>query len=99
LGNGVGDFNGDGQPDLLIVATDNYQDYLAVYLNDGTGAFNVSISTPSGEAPYSFQNAIAEDFNGDGKTDVLVRIYNQLAFRESGIKLFTATPTRENSLS
>src|SRR5262245_20335953 len=87
----IGDFNGDGRPDLLAVEPEGSQDNLRVYLNDGTGRFGAPVSTPSGERLFNVQGAIAEDFDGDGKTDVVIRTISGFNSKETGIKLFTAT--------
>jgi len=86
----IGDFNGDGRPDILAVEPGS-GDNLVVFLNDGTGGFGAPVRTPSQQEAFSAQGPIAEDFNGDGKTDVLIRAVSQTTFRETGIRLFTAT--------
>jgi hypothetical protein len=87
----IGDFNGDGRPDLLGVSGENSQDILRVYLNDGTGRFGAPVSTPSGQGVFTIQGAIAEDFDGDGKTDVVTRTMSGSSYGETGIRLFIAT--------
>jgi uncharacterized repeat protein (TIGR01451 family) len=84
-----GDFNGDGYPDILAVAAGAGMEDLVVYLNDGTGSFGAPVRTPTRQSVFSTQGAIAEDFDGDGKTDVVLKTFNQN--RATGIRLFTAT--------
>ncbi len=68
----TGDFNGDGKTDLLVFQSSN--GYLATWLSNGAGGWNyqpaVYIGGTSGNLPGA--QIIAGDFNGDGKTDVLV---------------------------
>ncbi|MCX6018805.1 MAG: FG-GAP-like repeat-containing protein, partial [Chloroflexi bacterium] len=62
-----GDFNGDGHLDLALGSE---QGQSAVYLNDGFGAFNVSVTIGS---PGIYNWALAPgDFNGDGRLDLVV---------------------------
>lgn len=62
----VGDFNGDGRPDL---AHTNFLGGVSVRLNDGTGAFPTSTTYGAGSEP----NAVAVgDLNGDSKLDLAV---------------------------
>ncbi|HEV2418757.1 MAG TPA: choice-of-anchor D domain-containing protein, partial [Terriglobia bacterium] len=64
LGFTVGDFNGDGNPDLAVGGKPG----LAVLPGTGTGSFGAPIySTISGAG---FQTAVAGDFNNDGKIDL-----------------------------
>ena len=66
----IGDFNGDGDLDLVIANTET--PYLTIMLGDGKGGF-----TPSSHSPFDTHSnphvhgiAVA-DFNGDGKLDVV----------------------------
>ena len=60
----VVDVNGDGQPDLLSLASG-----LGVFLNRGQGAFATPVNFPQMPYPVSLANG---DFNGDGLEDVAV---------------------------
>ena len=63
---GSGDFNGDGQPDILWQNSVTGQ--RVIWLMNGTSYS----SLPSlGTVPTSWNIAGAADFNGDGKPDIL----------------------------
>jgi uncharacterized repeat protein (TIGR01451 family) len=85
----ISDFNGDGRPDLFSLDDDG-PEKLSVYLNDGTGRFGPPVTTHSGvRFPLFTQKVIADDFNGDGKTDIVTNVSN--SGRNEGMRLFTAT--------
>jgi len=70
----VGDFNGDGKPDLAVLettasgtGTENTE--VDVYLNNGSGGFSAPVRLPTGfNAGYGIA---VGDFNGDGKADIV----------------------------
>ena len=65
----VGDFNGDGKPDLAVA---NYGDNtVTVLLGNGSGGFTAAAGNPfaTGNGPNSLA---AGDFNGDGRPDLAV---------------------------
>ena len=62
----VGDFNGDGRPDLIVM--DDYAKGFQVLLGNGDGTFKAPVDTNLG-TPLTFA---VGDFDGDGKTDVVV---------------------------
>jgi len=63
----VGDFNGDGQNDLIFVSEDDFEH--EYYWNAGNGTF----SEPPLFLPFSVCRAIlSEDFNGDNIPDVML---------------------------
>ena len=63
----VGDFNGDGQPDLAV--TNSGANGVNVFLNNEGGLTALAAMPATGEGPTSIA---AADFNGDGKLDLAV---------------------------
>jgi len=63
----VGDFNGDGTPDLAVANGDSTT--VSILLGTGTGSFGAASNFTAGTSPASV--AVA-DFNGDGTPDLAV---------------------------
>src|SRR6266404_9654353 len=64
----VGDFNGDGKPDLALANYDTNN--VRILLAKGNGEFEGPLTST---VPQSFlQSAVVADFNGDGKPDLAV---------------------------
>jgi hypothetical protein len=62
-----GDFNGDGNADLVVANADN--DSVTILLGVGDGTFTPGVASPAtGSLPYSIA---VGDFNGDGKADLM----------------------------
>ena len=71
----VGDFNGDGNPDLIL--SQRIDNFASVLLNDGTGKFNQLIEVPLGG--LSGGPVVVGDFNHDGKLDAALLNLGQVA--------------------
>ena len=66
----VGDFNGDGKPDLAVI--DGGSGTVSVLLHNGFGNFQPPVHYAAGAYPVSLAMA---DFNGDGHVDLAVANY------------------------
>jgi hypothetical protein len=73
----VGDFNGDGIPDLAVANVGTYPSYsdgsVSILLGKGDGTLLPPVNYPTGT--YSDSVAVG-DFNGDGKQDLAVANYS-----------------------
>jgi len=67
----VGDFNGDGRPDLAIA--NQGSNTLTILLGNGDGTFTSAVSPATGTNPDSIA---VGDFNGDDKQDLAVANYS-----------------------
>ncbi len=67
----VGDFNGDGKPDLAVA--DYGTNTVSVLLGVGDGTFGPDAAFAVGSEPTSLATG---DFNGDGKLDLVVTNFN-----------------------
>ena len=87
----VGDFNGDGIPDLAVA---NYgENTVTILLGSGNGTFAASATKPAtGAAPSS---VAVGDFNGDGTPDLAVTSEgsNTVTVLQTSLQTATATVT------
>ena len=72
----AGDLNGDGNPDIIAVGfsgtTTPQPAAMTVLLGNADGTFTVGQTYPLGAGPTD--SAVIDDFNGDGKLDVVVAV-------------------------
>jgi len=66
----VGDFNGDGNLDVVIHR--GSQGTFTIMLGDGTGAFSPGVDFTFGNNSSIRSAFFPGDYNGDGKTDIIV---------------------------
>src|SRR5262249_1132111 len=66
----VGDFDGDGKPDIVV--THGINDCVSVLPGNGDGTFQAPVIFDVGRTPLSVSSG---DFNGDGKPDLAVVNY------------------------
>jgi hypothetical protein len=77
---GVGDFNGDGIPDLAI-AIGAPLDRVTILLGRGDGTFRTGGNFKTGADPASI---VVADFNGDGNLDLATANLNQTSSSDFG---------------
>jgi hypothetical protein len=66
----TGDFNGDGNLDLIVANTET--PYLTILLGDGKGGFKPSPHSPFDTQSHPHVHGVAvADFNGDGRLDAV----------------------------
>src|SRR5271165_546656 len=66
----LGDFNGDGKQDLAVANL--YTANVSVLLGTGTGGFQAAVNYNAAVSSFGVASLATGDFNGDGKTDLVV---------------------------
>lgn len=94
----VGDFNGDGKTDLAIesVRYSPAAETVDVFLGNGDGTFTAKPAaiTVNGATDTNASSIAAADFNGDGKTDLILSDDQEVGiFLSNGDGTFTASAT------
>jgi hypothetical protein len=79
----VGDFNGDGFPDIAV--SNEMSNTISVFLNDGKGHFSNPIITPVQISALNVGPIAAGDLNEDGRTDLVL---GTIAGSQANIALF-----------
>ena len=69
----VGDFNGDGVPDLAVANTGGPGNTVSILLGTGTGGFAPGATVSVGDRARTIA---VGDFNGDGKPDLAVTTFS-----------------------
>jgi hypothetical protein len=86
---GVGDFDNDGKPDLVVssgaITVGSVIDGIALLTNKGNGDFNSSVNISAGTTS---SHLAVSDFNNDGKDDVM---FSQYGSRSTALLLNDAT--------
>ena len=65
----VGDFNADGNPDLVVTNVANGSATISVLMGHGDGTFELPVTHVVGNYPSA---VVVGDFNGDGNADIAV---------------------------
>jgi Bacterial Ig-like domain (group 3)/FG-GAP-like repeat len=69
----TGDFDGDDNPDIAILATSNPGRTVFIYYGNGDGTFSTAVSTHVFNQTQSFYNVMtAADLDGDGRDDLIL---------------------------
>src|SRR6266849_3573134 len=71
-GAAVGDFNGDGIPDLATCGVGDSRSTVSILLGNGDGTFQTHNDFNTGSGPTGIA---VGDFNGDGKLDIVTANY------------------------
>jgi Bacterial Ig-like domain (group 3)/FG-GAP-like repeat len=94
----VGDFNGDGRPDLISVASSTFSSTPALLLNlgNGDGTFQPAITYPlaSWGLSVGYSAAVAVgSFRGDGRTSFVFASYQLGGYYNNQIAVLEGAPT------
>lgn len=75
----IGDFNGDGKPDIGVAISGVNATSIALFLGNADGTLQPYIPIPSGFHSSAILRIVAADFDGDGKADIAVTDGSTLA--------------------